>query len=483
MHIHFIGICGTAMGNVALMMRRIGHTVSGSDENVYPPMSDLLRDADVAVLSPFSPENLNPRPDLVVIGNRMSRGNEEVEAVLDQRIDYTSLPELLKRELLQSRRSIVVTGTHGKTTTSSMTAWILEASGRAPSFMIGGVPGNFPAGWSYSSESDLVVLEGDEYDTAFFDKRSKFVHYLPNILAINNIEFDHADIFSSLDEIKLAFRRLLNIVPGNGLIVANGDDPNVRDVIDGGGGLTPVETYGLGPENLWRAVDIHYEGEETNFTVMRDGTAEANLILPLSGEFNVRNALAATAIARHLDIGYEQIAAAFLSFRNARRRLELKNELNGVKIYDDFAHHPTAIRGTLRALRLRHPSARIWGVFEPRSNTTRRNVFQRELAECFDDADIALLARIDRLEELPVTERLDPARLVEDINLRGVEAHFLNDAAAIVEYLSERLRSGDVVVVMSNGGFSGIHGLLAARLGAGVAPSTAIAPPSTLAGG
>lgn len=462
MHIHFIGICGTAMGNVALMMRRIGHVVSGSDENVYPPMSDLLAEAGVAVISPFSEGNLEPEPDLVVVGNRMSRGNQEVEALLDRRIPYISLPELLKRELLAGRRSIVVTGTHGKTTTSSMTAWILEKSGRAPSFMIGGVPGNFPAGWSYSPESDLVVLEGDEYDTAFFDKRSKFVHYLPHILAINNIEFDHADIFSSLDEITLAFRRLVNIVPGNGLIVANGDDPNTRDVVSGA--FTPVEMCGLGAENLWRAVDIIYEGEETTFKVMRDGVAEATITLPVSGEFNVRNALCATAIARHLGVGYDEIAAAFLAFRNARRRLELKNEVNGVKIYDDFAHHPTAIRGTLRALRLRHPDARIWGVFEPRSNTTRRNVFQNELAACFDDANIALLARIDRLEEIPPEERLDPIRLVADIERRGVEAHFLNDAAAIAEYLSERLRPGDVVVVMSNGGFGGIHGLLARRI-------------------
>ena len=462
MRIHFIGIAGTAMGNVALMMREMGHAVTGSDENIYPPMSDLRADAGCAIMSGFGAHNLEPAPDLVVIGNRMSRGNEEVEAVLERRLPYTSLPELLKRELIQGRTSIVLTGTHGKTTTSSMMAWTLESSGMPPSFMIGGAPGNFSAGWQYRPASPHVVLEGDEYDTAFFDKRSKFVHYLPSALLINNIEFDHADIFGSLDDIQLAFRRLVNIVPRNGVIVANGDDANVAAVL--GGARTPVETFGLGEACRWRASSIDYRADGTSFDVVRDGAVEARLSMSLLGEFNVRNALGVTVIARWLGLSYEQIDRALGTFRNAQRRLELKGEFGGVKVYDDFAHHPTAIRQTLRAIRVRHPQERLWAVFEPRSNTTRRHVFQRELAECFSEADIVALARVDRLEELPVDERLDPRRLMEEIGAHGSEAHYLEDAASIARYIGEHARPGDVVVVMSNGGFDGIHRRLAEAL-------------------
>lgn len=454
-HIHFIGICGTAMGNVALMMRAIGHTVTGSDENIYPPMSDLLAGAGVAIMNGFSPANLSPAPDLVVIGNRMSRGSIEVEATLDLRLPYTSLPELLKRELLQGRRSIVLTGTHGKTTTSSLMAWLLQSAGLEPNFMIGGVPGNFSAGWQYSAASDLVVLEGDEYDTAFFDKRSKFVHYLPNILLVNNIEFDHADIFSSLDEILLSFRRLVNIVPGNGLIVVNGDDPNALAVTEKA--FTPVETFGLGAGCFWRADTIEYGAEGTSFDVVRNGTRESRIHSTLLGEFNVRNVLGITAIARRLGLSYEAINQALGTFVNTKRRLELKGEWNGITVYDDFAHHPTAIRETLRALRLRHPSERLWAAFEPRSNTTRRNVFQRELAECFFDADMVVLAQVDRLEELPPDERLDPEQLIADLAANEVGARFLPDVDRIVECLRAELRPGDVLAVMSNGGFGGIH--------------------------
>jgi len=447
------------MGNVALMMRRIGHTVTGSDENMYPPMSDLLRLAGVTIATPFSPANLEPTPDLVVIGNRMSRGNDEVEAALNRRLPYTSLPELLKNHAIQGRRSIVMTGTHGKTTTSSMAAWVLESAGCAPSFLIGGVPGNFDAGWAWRDESDLIVLEGDEYDTAFFDKRSKFVHYLPTALVINNIEFDHADIFSSLDDILLSFRRLVNIVPSNGLIVANGDDENVATATSAA--FTDVQTFGLGAGNNWRAAEIAYGAEETTFTLYVHGHERARVTLPTLGEFNVRNALGVIATASWLGLSMEAIVSGLSTFVNARRRLELKLDDAGVRIYDDFAHHPTAIRETLRALRHRHPHNRLWAIFEPRSNTTRRNVFQRELADAFGDADLALLAQIDRPEELPASERLDPDRLVEDLRARDVDALFLPDATTIAAHLLVHIRPGDVVVVMSNGGFGGIHRLLA----------------------
>lgn len=462
MHIHFIGICGTAMGNVALMMRAIGHTVTGSDQNIYPPMSDLLAEAGVEIIGGFAPENLEPAPDLVVIGNKMSRGNIEVEAALDRKLPYISLPELLKREVIQGRRSIVMSGTHGKTTTSSLMAWTLESAGLEPSFMIGGVPGNFDAGWQYRASSDLVVLEGDEYDTAFFDKRSKFVHYLPTALLVNNIEFDHADIFNSLEEILLAFRRLVNIVPSNGIIVANGDDRNVREAV--ASAFTPVELFGLGEGCAWRAREIGYSAEESSFDVEHNGVVEARLTCTLLGEFNVLNALGVAVIARWLGIEYDAIDRAFRSFRNTKRRLELKGEHKGVLVYDDFAHHPTAIRETLKALRLRHPSERLWAVFEPRSNTTRRNVFQRELAACFAGSDRVLLAQIDRLEELSPEERLNPEQLIADIRAQGIEAHFLPDAARIAEYLGTHAEPGDVIAVMSNGGFDGIHRKLAAAL-------------------
>lgn len=463
MHIHFTGICGTAMGNVALMMRAAGHTITGSDENVYPPMSTLLQDAGITISEGFGPENLEPVPDLVVIGNRMSRGNPEVEAILDRRLRYTSLPELLKEEIIRGKTSIVLTGTHGKTTTSSMTSWVLESAGRRPTFMIGGVPGNFDAGWALRKDSDYVVLEGDEYDTAFFDKRSKFVHYLPTVLLLNNIEFDHADIFDSLDDILLAFRRLVNVVPGNGLIVANGDDPNVLAVV--ADAFTPVVTVGLGAGCCLRAVDIEYHAEETTFRVVRtdkDGAEERSwaYTLPLIGEYNVRNALGVIAIAGGLGLSHDEIAEGLATFRNTRRRLEKVVERDGVIIYDDFAHHPTAIAGTLRALRLRHPESRLRAVFEPRSNTTRRNVFQRELAAAFRDADEVTLAAIARRDQLAAAERLDTDRLIADLKAGGAEAQFLPDAGSIAEYLNGSMREGDVVVVMSNGGFEGLVGRL-----------------------
>lgn len=450
------------MGNVALMMRGAGHTVTGSDENIYPPMSDLLADAGVEIISGFAPENLEPVPDLVVIANKLSRGNVELEAALNRKLRYTSLPELLKEEVIRGKTSVVLTGTHGKTTTSSMAAWVLESAGLAPTFMIGGAPGNFTAGWQYRPESDYVVLEGDEYDTAFFDKRSKFCHYLPTVLLINNVEFDHADIFGSLDEILLAFRRLVNVVPGNGLILANGDDPNALSVT--ANAFTPVLTFGLGESCELRAAEIEYGADQTSFDVLRNGKKEARLTIPLLGEFNVRNALGVAGIARHIGIGYAEIERALGSFRNTRRRMELIGTVNGVTLYDDFAHHPTAIRETLRGLRARHPHQHIRAIFEPRSNTTRRNVFQQELADCFRDADAVVLAQIDRLEELAPAERLDTERLIADLAAHSVDARFLPDVEAIAQHIGKTAQPGEVVVVMSNGGFGGMVGKLKEQL-------------------
>ncbi|HET6402174.1 MAG TPA: Mur ligase family protein, partial [Candidatus Kapabacteria bacterium] len=425
-------------------------------------MSLLLAEQGIKILPGYRAANLDGFEGTVVIGNAMSRGNEEVETVLERRLPFISMAELLEREVIQGKTSIVISGTHGKSTTSSLMAWTLESSGRNPSFLIGGVPENFGAGYQARPESEFVVLEGDEYDTAFFDKRSKFLHYLPTTLIINNIEFDHADIFSSLDEIKLAFKRLTLLVPRNGLLIANADDANVMEVVTGS--IAPVLTFGISENANVLAEDIRYTDSSTNFSFRAIGHPEARLEIPLLGEFNVRNALAVTVAARHHGLTFEEIQRAFSSFKSIKRRLEFKGEFSGVKVYDDFAHHPTAIRATLRGLRQRHPRERVIAIFEPRSNTTRRNIFQKELAECFDDANVVFISQIARLNLLKPEERLDPERVMEDLRGRGKEAYYLPDAPSIAEKVAEIAKPGDVAIVMSNGSFGGIHDLLKVSL-------------------
>ncbi len=458
MHIHFIGICGTAMGNGALMMRALGHTITGSDDNIYPPMSDLLKEQGIEIGAGFDRAHLLPKPELVIIGNAMSRGNAEVEATLADRIPFASLPELLKREVIQGRESIVVAGTHGKSTTSSLIAWVFEVGGLSPNFLIGGVPENFGQGYKVDRSSKFVILEGDEYDTAFFDKRSKFLHYLPTTLIINNIEFDHADIFPTLDDIKTAFRRATLLVPENGVIIANGDDANVQEILQNA--PAPVETFGLSSTCYWHATNVRYDKEHTTFSVTRDGKQEASLSLGLLGEFSVRNALAVIAAARRHGIGYDKIEGAFNSFKSIKRRMEFKGEFGGVKIYDDFAHHPTAIKETLKAVRQKFPHERIIAIFEPRSNTTRRNIFQHELATCFAQADVVFISQIARLNLLQPEERLDPELVMREIKAQGAEAYYLPDPQSIANKVAEVAKAGDVIIVMSNGGFGGIHTML-----------------------
>jgi UDP-N-acetylmuramate: L-alanyl-gamma-D-glutamyl-meso-diaminopimelate ligase len=462
MLIYFIGICGTAMGNGALLLREMGYDVIGSDENVYPPMSDLLTANGIKILIGYDSSHFTEKPDLVVIGNAMSRGNAEVEYVLNQKINYTSLAELLKNYIIQGKESIVVSGTHGKTTTSALAVWTLELAGFGPNFLVGGVLENFGRGYQARPESKYMILEGDEYDTAFFDKRSKFLHYLPTTLIVNNIEFDHADIFSSLDEIKLSFRRLINLVPQNGIVIANGDDGNVREVT--ANSFAPVETFGTSAECFWQAANIIYNENSSEFDIIYKGKKEARLEVHLLGEFNVKNALAVAIAARHYDIPYHTIQKAFTTFKNVKRRLEFKGEYAGVKVYDDFAHHPTAIRETLKAFRMKYPKERIIAIFEPRSNTTRRNIFQEELAECFADADVVFLSQIARLHLLAESERLNPEKVMTDIRRQGKEAFYLPDAEAISSKVAEITKKGDVVIVMSNGSFGGIHQMLARKL-------------------
>ncbi len=444
------------MAGTAAALAERGYRVTGSDANAYPPMSTFLRERGIEAAPGYRPENLPPHPDLVVVGNAISRGNPELEAALDARCRYLSLPETLKEFFLRGRRNLVITGTHGKTTTTAMLAWILESAGRRPSYMIGGIPKNLGQG-ACLRDSEFNVFEGDEYDTAFFDKRPKFLHYLPEVAVINNLEFDHADIYENLEAIKLSFRRLVHILPRNGLLVANGDDPHVRDVVSAS--FAPVRFFGCGEDCAARITNVAFHGEDATFQL--GGTI---FRIPMTGIFNVRNAAAAITVARHLGIADDPIRDALASFEGVRRRQEVRGVIGGVTIVDDFGHHPTAIRETLTALRGKYAGARLWAFFEPRSNTTRRAVFQKELPEALALADGVFVSQVARLDQLPPDNRLDPERVMRDLRDKGCEAHYLATVEEIVRVAAERLRSGDVAVIFSNGGFGGIHEKLAAAL-------------------
>jgi UDP-N-acetylmuramate: L-alanyl-gamma-D-glutamyl-meso-diaminopimelate ligase len=460
--VHFVGIGGTAMAAVAAAMQEKGFAVTGSDQNVYPPTSTFLAARKIDVRIGYTEQNLSYRPDLVVIGNAISRGNPEAEAVLERKMRYCSLPELLKEFFIRGKRSIVVSGTHGKTTTTSLLTWVFEHNGLNPSFLIGGIPNNFSQGARFS-DSEWFIIEGDEYDTAFFDKRSKFVHYLPEMVIINNIEFDHADIFENLAAIQTSFKRLINIIPRNGQLLANGDDPNVAPLLN----IThcPVKRFGLGEDNSVRAFNLKLAPTASQFEI-----PSAKFQINLLGELNVRNALAVVACAKHCGLKNSQIQSAFDTFKGIKRRMEVRGIAGGVTVVDDFGHHPTAIRETMRALRVRYPGQRIVAIFEPRSNTTRRNVFQTELVSAFADADSVVVSQVDRLDQLPATERLDPARLMADLKTAGKPAAYLPTVEAIIDHVVQGVQGGDIVCVFSNGGFGNIHTKLLQRLGGGRFP-------------
>src|SRR5436190_2243349 len=445
----FVAICGTAMASAAAAMKEKGVRVTGSDQNVYPPMSTFLADRKIEVISGYSEQNLAHTPDLIVIGNAISRGNPEAEYVLDHKLNYCSLPELLKEFFIRGKRSLVVTGTHGKTTVTSLLAWVFEHNGLNPSYLIGGIPNNFGQGARFT-ESEWFIIEGDEYDTAFFDKRSKFVHYLPEVAIINNLEFDHADIFESLDSIKTSFKHFIRLVPRNGLLLGNGDDSNLAPLLN----VThcPVKRFGLGEGNAVQAFNIRYGPTATQFEIP-SFKFHTNFV----GELNVRNALAVVAAAKHCGLKNQQIQAAFDSFKGIKRRMEVRGIAGGVTVLDDFGHHPTAIRETLRALRIKYPQQKLWAIFEPRTNTTRRNVFQNELAGAFADADAVVVSQIARLEQLTPEERLDPVRLIAELQAAGKDAAYLPDVDAIVSHIAKGAQGGEVVCVFSNGGFGGIH--------------------------
>ena len=444
------------MGSVAAALQERGFKVTGSDENVYPPMSIFLEKKGIALKEGYRAENIPADADVVVIGNAIKRGNSEVEVVLSRKLLYFSLPEVLKNYFLRGRHNLVVTGTHGKTTTTALLAWIMEKAGRKPGYLIGGLPKNLGQG-ARLNDSKYFVIEGDEYDSAFFDKRSKFLHYLPELLIVNNIEFDHADIFNDLDEIKLSFRRLLNIVPQNGMVLVNGDDPNCVEVAKDC--LAQMIEVGFSKNCAQRIRNVAYSAGGSRFKL-----GEEIFEIPLVGEFNVRNAAMAAIAARFYDVPKTKIHNAFKGFSGIARRQEVRGEARGVKVIDDFGHHPTAIAHTLQALRHRYRGHRLWAIFEPRSNTTRRAVFQQQLPDALKLADGVFIAQVAKLEQIPEEERLNPEAVVDAIARSGHPAFYEQNADAIVDRIFPMLRPQDIVAVFSNGGFDNIHEKLLKRL-------------------
>ena len=455
-HFHFIGIGGTAMGSAAAALRMAGHAITGSDQKVYPPMSTMLEKCGITLLEGYKPENLPADADCIVVGNAISRGNAEVEAVLERRLPYTSLAELLRSEVLQGRRNFVVTGTHGKTTTTSILAWLLEHAGKNPGYLIGGVPGNFSVGARFN-HSEFFVIEGDEYDTAFFDKRSKFIHYLPECVIVNNLEMDHADIFDSIKDIQREFIRMLKLVPHSGHVLINGDEASCRTLI--GDCPAPVSTVGTGEDCDIKIRFTDAAAEHTGFALNGE-----NFTVPMVGEFNVRNAAMAVCAARHAGLSDVQIRAALLEFKGVLRRQTERGAVNGVHIIDDFGHHPTAIRETLRGLRQRYKGARLWALFEPRSNTSRRNLLQDELIAALKEADGSIIAAVNTPEKVPAGQLLDVDAVAAAVRAAGRQAFHEVGVDAIIARLRPLVTAGDVVIVFSNGGFDGIHQKLMERL-------------------
>ncbi|HXQ23277.1 MAG TPA: Mur ligase domain-containing protein [Candidatus Acidoferrales bacterium] len=456
--VHLIAICGVGMSALAGMLKQRGYDVSGSDENVYPPMSTVLERLGIRIRPGFRAESLADRPDLVIVGNKVSRTNPEVEALLSSGLPYVSFPQALAELFIADRRSIVVAGTHGKTTSTAMLAWVLECAGRDPSLMVGGEALNFGGNYKLGTGADFVI-EGDEYDTAFFDKGPKFLHYRPHGLLLTGVEFDHADIYRDLTHVKDAFRRLIDILPAAAPLVVAADFPHARDVA---AGRTDVVTFGLDPGADWRVSGLRDDGVETSFEIAHHGVAHSTARLRQPGGINARNALGVFVMARALGLTAAEILPGLASFRGVARRQELVGELRGVTLIDDFAHHPTAVAGAIAALRLRYPRRRLWAVFEPRSNTSRRRVFQREYVEAFATADAVIIGGVfhKQSDAIAEAELFSPAQLADDLRARGVEARAIADADAIRDTLAGEARSGDVILLMSNGSFDGLRGKL-----------------------
>ena len=455
--VHLIGICGTAMGTLAALLKHRGFDVRGSDQAIYPPMSDFLAAESIPVLEGYKAEHIDDSLDFVVVGNAISRGNPELEHVLDRKMRHVSLPEALREHFLWDARSVVVAGTHGKTTTTSLTGWLLTHGNMDPTVFIGGIARNFGQGGSsyrIGAPRAPFVIEGDEYDSAFFDKSAKFLKYLPDIAVINNIEFDHADIYEDLDAVRLAFRRLVNLVPKAGLTLLGVDSPDAAAL--NRRALSRVQTFGTGEDAEWRAVDITSHGGQAQFRVLHSGRDEGSFTMALVGAHNVRNALAAIAVGRECGVSMNTLREGLAAFAGVKRRLEVVGTARDIVVYDDFAHHPTAVAETLTALRSAQPDRRIWAVFEPRSASSCRRVFQDDFARAFAAADEVVVASVFR-SNLSPEERLSEDQLVDDLTRSGTSARHLPDVDTIVATVSSAARPGDLIVVMSNGGFGGIH--------------------------
>jgi len=456
--IHMIAICGTAMGSLAGMLRERGYRVTGSDSHIYPPMSTFLRDLGIEIQEGFAAEHLDERPDLVVVGNAVSRGNPEVEATLNRRIPYLSLPEILRDVFIRGRRSIVITGTHGKTTTTALAAHLLTRAALDPSFLIAGLPHDFPRPY-HLGQGEFFVIEGDEYDSAFFAKTAKFFYYLAEILVVNNIEFDHADIYADLAEIEKAFRQLINTVPQNGLLLASHEDPILAELVPAS--FAPVQTFGLEPGAFWQATQIEVSPRGSAFTLCRQGDPIARFCLPLGGAYNVRNALAAIGIGLHIGLSLEQLQAGLRTFKGVRRRQEVVGQVSGITVIDDFAHHPTAVEQTLQGLRQIYPDSHLWVLFEPASATNARALFEERYARAFALADHLIVARVPRPERARADAPFSPERLAAAVRQQGRSAVHIPEVPAIVDHVLAGVRPGDLVVLMSNGGFGDIqHKLL-----------------------
>ena len=451
--IHLIGICGTAMATLAALLKSKGFDVRGSDQNVYPPMSDFLRNQGITIMEGYRPEHIRTELDMVIVGNAISRGNPELEEVLDRKIRYCSLPEAVRDHFLWASRSVVITGTHGKTTTASLTGWLLTHGGADPSLFIGGIAENFESSFRIGGGREFVI-EGDEYDSAFFDKTAKFLKYLPDIAVVNNIEFDHADIYPDLDAIRLTFRRFVNLVPRRGLLLLGADNPDALDLRSRA--LCRVETFGLSDGADWQAHDLVTATTSTTFGVRRSGSPIGTFEVPLLGTYNVRNALAALAVAAAVGLNTDTMREGLRRFKGVRRRLEHRGTEGGVAVYDDFAHHPTAIAETLSGVRSAHPTRRIWAIFEPRSATACGRVFQADFARALSSADHVILPAVFRAT-LPEDQRLSAEQLVADLKADGVDARYIPEVDGIVRIVQRESREGDLVIVMSNGGFDNIH--------------------------
>jgi UDP-N-acetylmuramate: L-alanyl-gamma-D-glutamyl-meso-diaminopimelate ligase len=475
-HIHVLGIAGSAMSPLAGMLRERGFRVTGSDSGVYPPASTLLDELGIPYFHQFNAAHLEPAPDLVVVGNVIARGNPELEEVLDRKLPYRSMPEILEEVFLPGKHSIVVSGTHGKTTTTAMLAWIFETAGKRPNFLIGGVAENFGKSYGLGGGGEFI-LEGDEYETAVWDRGPKFFHYHPDDLIITSLEYDHADIYPDFETYQLAFRRLVNLVPRSGRVVVWGDTedsgPALRSAAEKA--FCQVETYGFGAENDWVAGDCLVEGERMKFRVVHRGQLFGEFSMALAGRHNVLNALAAMAVASGRGISAGQIAEALLSFRSVKRRMDVKGEVRGILVVDDFAHHPTAVKATMEAARGRWPGRRLWAILEPRSNSMRRKVFQEALPKALALGDRVILGGVYRAQQLGDESRMNPESVAAGVRALGKDARVFNGADAIAEHLNEEAKPGDLVLIMSNGSFDGLCEKVLKRLGT-AGPTASEAP-------